>query len=99
MKRINLIALGAAICLISCNNSTKTNNNSNAENATEAVAEANVENATEESSLIEFSFKKGDAIPTELEGFTIERQTYMGPEGEDEVKFAIKKGDELIAEL
>ena len=99
MKRINIIALGAAICLISCNSNTKTNNNSSAENATGTVAEANVENAPEESSLIKFSFKKGDEIPSELEGFTIERQTYMGPEGEDEVKFAIKKGDELVAEL
>lgn len=104
MKHTNLfIALGAAFCLISCNSNTKTNSNSSAENATETTTEtvvtANDVNAPDESSIINLNFKVGDAIPTELDGFTIERQTYMGEEGEDEVKIVVKKDDELIAEL
>ena len=102
MKNTNLfIALGAAICLISCNSSTK-NNNSNAENAAEVTAEAiaatDEASTPDESPIINLNFKIGDAIPTELDGFTIERQTYMGEEGE-EFKYVVKKDDELIAEL
>ena len=103
MKNTNLfIALGAAICLISCNSSTK-NNNQGTENAAEVTAEAvaaiDEASTPDESSIINLNFKVGDAIPTELDGFTIERQTYMGEEGEDEVKVVVKKDDELIAEL
>ncbi len=103
MKRINHLALGAAICLISCNSNTKTHNNTSAENATntstETVAAANVENTPDESSLIKFDLKIDDEIPAELEGFDIERQTYMGEEGEDETKYVMKKDDEHVAEL
>lgn len=99
MKYTNLfIALGAAFCLISCNSNTKNNNMSN-ENAAESVAAASEAIVPDESSPIKLDFKIGDEIPAELDGFTIERQTYMGSEGEDVVKFAVKQGDELIAEL
>ena len=104
MKHTNLfIALGAAFCLISCNSNTKTHSNSSAENATETttetVATANDVNAPDESSLIKLDFKIDGEIPAELDGVTIERQTYMGPEGEDAVKYVVKKADELIVEL
>jgi len=99
MKYTNLfIALGAAFCLISCNSNTKNNNMSNG-NAAESVAAASEASVPDESSPIKLDFKIGDEIPAELDGFTIERQTYMGSEGEDVVKFAVKQGDELIAEL
>ena len=99
MKHTNLfIALGAAFCLISCNNNTKNNNMSN-ENAAESVAAASEASVPDESSPIKLDFKIGDEIPAELDGFTIERQTYVGSEGEDLAKFAVKQGDELIAEL
>lgn len=40
----------------------------------------------------------GTPIPTQLEGFDIERQTYMA-EGSEQVKYAIKKDGRLVMEI
>ncbi len=42
--------------------------------------------------------KFGSEIPETIDGCTIEQQTYMA-EGEEQVKYVVKKGDELVMEI
>ena len=95
---ILFIAFGIVLSSISCNNNTKSNNDLAKEKQSESVAAANSENA-EEAAECKLDFKIGDEIPAELEGFTIERQTYYAEEAIEQEKFAIKKDGELIVEL
>ncbi|MBO7432139.1 MAG: hypothetical protein J6U13_00140 [Salinivirgaceae bacterium] len=95
---ILFIAFGVVLSSTSCNNNTKSNNDLAKEKQSEAVAAANSENA-EEAAECKLDFKIGDEIPAELEGFTIERQTYYAEEAIEQYKYAVKKDGELIVEL
>ena len=98
MKITNLIlALGLAFCLASCGNQPKTNESVTNGNASETPV------VTDEVQVAETPFdwaalKIGSEIPEKLDGFTIEPVSYMA-EGEEQIKYAIKKDGKLLAEL
>jgi hypothetical protein len=107
MKNTKLIiALAAALCLASCDFG-KPGTNEEPTNVDTVVATAlskvdEVEEVEEvvvtinEDGLPGLSF--GSEIPETLEGCTIEPQTYMA-EGEEQIKYVVKKGDELVMEI
>jgi hypothetical protein len=98
MKIKNLIlALGLTFCLVSCGNQPKTNESVTNGNASETPV------VTDEVQVAETPFdwdalKIGSEIPEKMDGFTVEPVTYMA-EGEEQIKYAIKKDGELLAEL
>ena len=98
MKFKNLIlALGLTFCLVSCGNQPKTNESVTNENATETSAVVDEVQATETPFDWE-ALKIGSEIPEKMDGCTVEPVTYMA-EGEEQIKYAIKKDGELLAEL
>ena len=98
MKIKNLIlALGLTFCLVSCGNQPKTNEsvtNGNASGTSVAVDEAQVV----ETPFDWAALKIGSEIPDKMDGCTVEPVTYMA-EGEEQIKYAVKKDGELLAEL
>ena len=98
MKIKNLIlALGLTFCLVSCGNQPKTNEsvtNGNASGTSVAVDEAQVV----ETPFDWAALKIGSEIPEKMDGCTVEPVTYMA-EGEEQIKYAVKKDGELLAEL
>ena len=98
MKIKNLIlALGLTFCLVSCGNQPKTNESVTNGNASETPV------VTDEVQVAETPFdwaalKIGSEIPEKMDGCTVEPVTYMA-EGEEQIKYAIKKDGELLAEL
>lgn len=98
MKFKNLIlALGLAFCLVSCGNQPKTDEsvtNGNASGTSVAVDEAQVADTPFDWATL----KIGSEIPEKMDGCTVEPVTYMA-EGEEQIKYAIKKDGELLAEL
>lgn len=98
MKIKNLIlALGLTFCLVSCGNQPKTDEsvtNGNASGTSVAVDEAQVADTPFDWDAL----KIGSEIPEKMDGFTVEPVTYMA-EGEEQIKYAIKKDGELLAEL
>ena len=98
MKNTKLIyALALALGLASCGNQPKTNESVTNGNASETPV------VTDEVQVAETPFdwdalKIGSEIPEKMDGFTIEPVSYMA-EGEEQIKYAIKKGGELLAEL
>ena len=98
MKNTKLIlALGLAFCLVSCGNQPKTNESVTNGNASETPV------VTDEVQVAETPFdwailKIGSEIPEKMDGCTVEPVTYMA-EGEEQIKYAIKKDGELLAEL
>ena len=92
-----ILALGLAFCLASCGNQPKTNESVINGNASETPV------VTDEVQVAEMPFdwdalKIGSEIPEKMDGCTVEPVTYMA-EGEEQIKYAIKKGGELLAEL
>ncbi len=92
-----ILALGLAFCLDSCGNQPRTDESVTNGNATETSA------VVDEVQVAETPFdwgalKIGSDIPEKIDGCTIEPVTYMA-EGEEQIKYAIKKGGELLAEL
>lgn len=92
-----ILALGLAFCMASCGNQPKTDESVTNGNATETSA------VVDEVQVAETPFdwgalKIGSDIPEKIDGCTIEPVTYMA-EGEEQIKYAIKKGGELLAEL
>lgn len=92
-----ILALGLAFCLASCGNQPKTDESVTNGNATETSA------VVDEVQVAETPFdcgalKIGSEIPEKIDGCTIEPVTYMA-EGEEQIKYAIKKDGELLAEL
>ena len=98
MKIKNLIlALGLTFCLVSCGNQPKTNESVTNGNASETPV------VTDEVQVSETPFdwatlKIGSEIPEKMDGCTVEPVTYMA-EGEEQIKYAIKKDGEVLAEL
>lgn len=98
MKNTKLIfALALALGLASCGNQPKTNESVTNENATETPAVVD-EVQVSETPFDWEALKIGSEIPEKMYGFTIEPISYMA-EGEEQIKYAIKKGGELLAEL
>lgn len=98
MKNTKLIfALALALGLASCGNQPKTNESVTNENATETPAVVD-EVQVSETPFDWEALKIGSEIPEKMDGFTIEPISYMA-EGEEQIKYAIKKGGELLAEL
>ena len=96
IKKLSL-ALGLAFCLVSCGNQPKTDEsvtNGNASGTSVAVDEAQVADTPFDWDAL----KIGSEIPKKMDGFTVEPVTYMA-EGEEQIKYAIKKDGELLAEL
>lgn len=92
-----ILALGLAFCLVSCGNQPKTDEsvtNGNASGTSVAVDEVQ---ATETPFDWE-ALKIGSEIPEKMDGYTLEPVTYMA-EGEEQIKYAIKKDGELLAGL
>ena len=92
-----ILALGLAFCLASCGIQPKTDESVTNGNATETSA------VVDEVQVAETPFdwgalKIGSEIPEKMDGCTIEPVTYMA-EGEEQIKYAIKKDGELLAEL
>ncbi len=92
-----ILALSLAFCLASCGNQPKTNESVSNGNTSETSA------VVDEVQVAETPFdwgalKIGSEIPEKIDGCTIEPVTYMA-EGEEQIKYAIKKGGELLAEL
>lgn len=92
-----ILALGLAFCLASCGNQPKTDESVNNGNGSETPV------VTDEVQVAEMPFdwaalKIGSEIPEKMDGFTIEPVTYMA-EGEEQIKYVIKKDGELLAEL
>ena len=92
-----ILAQGLAFCLASCGNQPKTDESVTNGNATETSA------VVDEVQVAETPFdwgalKIGSEIPEKMDGCTIEPVTYMA-EGEEQIKYAIKKEGELLAEL
>ena len=98
MKNTKLIiALVLALGLAACGNTPKMNESVTNGNASETPA------VTEEVKVTESPFdwnvlKIGSEIPEKIDGYTIETVSYMA-EGEEQIKYAIKKDGELLAEL
>ena len=94
MKNTKLIfALALALGLASCGNQPKTNENPSDGNVQETPAVMVTETPFDWGTL-----KLGSEIPDKIEGCTIEPVTYMA-EGEEQVKYAVKKDGELLAEF
>ena len=94
MKNTKLIfALALALGLASCGNQPKTNENPSNENAQETPTATVTETSFDWGIL-----KLGSAIPDKIEGCTIEPVTYMA-EGDEQIKYAVKKDGELLMEL
>lgn len=101
MKNTKLIiALAAALCLASCDfGKPETNEETIKVDTVAAVVSTEadvVEMTINENGLSGLEF--GSEIPETMEGCTIEPQTYMA-EGEEQIKYAVKKGDELLMEI
>ena len=101
MKNTTLIiGMAAALCLASCDFCKPDTNEETTVVDTVAVAvmtEADDGAMTiNENGLSAMEF--GSEIPETIEGCTIEPQTYMA-EGEEQIKYVVKKGDELLMEI
>ena len=101
MKNTKLIiALAAALCLASCDfGKPSTNEESPVVETIETAVSTEADDMVltiNEDGLPGLSF--GSEIPETMEGCTIEPQTYMA-EGEEQVKYVVKKGDELVMEI
>lgn len=104
MKNTKLIImLAAALCLASCDSGKPgTNEETTHVDTVAATVLPEVEEAEEvavtinEDGLPGLSF--GSEIPETMEGCTIEPQTYMA-EGEEQIKYVVKKGDKLLLEI
>ena len=98
MKNTKLIfALALALGLASCGNQPKTNESVTNGNASETSVETN-EVQVAETPFNWAALKIGAEIPEKMDGCTVETVTYMA-EGEEQIKYAIKKDGELLAEL
>ena len=98
MKNAKLIiTLALAFCLASCGNQPKTNESAANENAAETPAVVDEVQVTE-TPFDWDALKIGSEIPEKMDGFTIEPVSYLA-EGEEQVRYAIKKEGELLAEL
>ena len=92
-----ILALGLAFCLASCGNQPKTDEsviNGNASETPAVIDEMQVADTPFDWDALQI----GAEIPEKMEGFIIESETYMA-EGEEQIKYAIKKDGELLAEL
>ena len=95
-----IIATAAALCLASCDFG-KTNTNEET-----PVVDTIGTVVSDEADDIVVTITKdglpglefGSEIPETIEGCTIEPVTYMA-EGEEQIKYAVKKGDELVMEI
>lgn len=101
MKNIKLIiALALALGLAACDFGKPETNEETTKVDTIAATvstEADVVEMTiNENGLSGLEF--GSEIPETMEGCTIEPVTYMA-EGEEQIKYAVKKGDELLMEI
>lgn len=90
-KFIILVAL--ALCLASCGNQPKPNENPSNGNTQETPTATVTEKPFDWGAL-----KIGSEIPDKIERCTIEPVTYMA-EGEEQIKYAVKKEGELLVEL
>ena len=94
MKNTKLIfALALALGLASCGNQPKTNENPSDGNTQETPVVTVTETPFDWCTL-----KLGSEITDKIEGCTIEPVTYMA-EGEEQVKYAVKKDGELLVEF
>lgn len=101
MKNTKLIiAMAAVLCLASCDFGKPGTYEETTNVDTVAVAVT-----TEADDLVMTINEKGlpgmefgSEIPETMEGCTVEPVTYMA-EGEEQVKYAVKKGDELVVEI
>lgn len=94
MKNTKLIiALALALGLAACGNQPKSNENPLNGNAQETPTATVTETPFDWGAL-----KIGSEIPDKIEGCTIEPVTYMA-EGEEQIKYAVKKEGELLVEL
>ena len=101
MKNTKLIiAMAAALCLASCNFG-KPDTNEETTNVDTVEATVSTETDVVEMSINEnglSGLELGSEIPETIEGCTIEPVAYMA-EGEEQIKYAVKKGDELLLEI
>lgn len=94
MKNAKLIiVLALALGLASCGNQPASNENASNENTQETPAVTLTETPFDWGAL-----KLGMEIPDKIEGCTVEPVTYMA-EGEEQIKYAVKKEGELLVEL
>ena len=94
MKNTKLIiVLALALGLAACGNQPKSNENPSNENTQETPVVTVTETPFDWCAL-----KIGSEIPDKIEGCTIEPVTYMA-EGEEQIKYAVKKDGELLVEL
>ncbi len=101
MKNTKLIiAMAAALCLASCDfGKPSTNEETPVVETIETAVSTEADDMVltiNEDGLPGLEF--GSEIPETMEGCAIEPQTYMA-EGEEQVKYVVKKGDELVMEI
>ena len=95
-----IIAMVAALCLASCDfGKPGTNEETTKVDTVAAIVPTQadvVEMTINENGLSGMEF--GSEIPETMKGCTIEPVTYMA-EGEEQIKYVVKKGDELLMEI
>ena len=101
MKNTKLIiAMAAALCLASCDfGKPGTNEETPVVDTIETTVPTEADDMAVtiyEDGLSGMDF--GSEIPETMPGYTIEQQTYLA-EGEEQVKYVVKKGDELVMEI